>query len=356
MKKNITKSGSYLLATACSFFITMIMNSCTKSNDAVTEQSFSQTNLVSSSATFAGARVDPFFINGWGIAFSPTGNAWISAEATGVSVIYDKTGTQMLAPVSIPSPTASTGGAPTGQVYNGTVDFILPGGNPAKFIFVGTDGVISAWNTGSSAIRMVDRSATSIYTGAAIATNGTTNYLYAADFKSGKIDVYDKNFVLQSMLFIDPNKPGGYSPFNIQNIGGQLYVMYAEIDAITNDEIKGAGLGYVNIFNPDGSYVKRFASQGALNAPWGIAQAPAGFLNNSSSVMLIGNFGDGHINAYDLAGNLLGNLKSNGTTITIEGLWGISFAPASATTVDPNWLFFSAGPGDETQGLFGYIK
>jgi uncharacterized protein (TIGR03118 family) len=360
MKKIFKRSRNYLAATTCSFITMIVMNSCNKNNDTVSQQSFSQVNLVSSSSTFPGARVDPNLINGWGMAFGPTGSAWISSEAGGVSVIYDKTGAQILAPVSIPSPTASTGGAPSGQIFNGTTDFILPGGNTAKFIFVGTDGIISGWNTGTAAVKMVDRSATSIYTGLALAANGVINYLYAADFKSGKIDVFDKNFVmvstLQTMPFIDPTLPVGYSPFNIQNIGGQLFVMYADINATTHDEIKGTGLGYVDIYNPDGSFVKRFASQGALNAPWGIAQAPAGFLTNMGSAIVIGNFGDGHINAYDMNGNLLGNLQSNGTTIVIDGLWGISFAPTAVTTIDPNWLFFSAGPGAESQGLFGYIK
>ena len=348
--------NKYLLTTATALLALTVMNSCHKDNDTIAEKSFTQVNLVASNSTYPGARVDPNLINGWGMAWGPTGNAWISAEGTGVSVIYDKTGAEMLAPVSIPSPTASTGGTPTGQVYNGSADFILPGGSPAKFIFAGTDGVISAWNGGSAAVRMVDRSAISVYLGLALAANGTNNYLYAADFKTGKIDVFDKNFSYISMPFMDPTLPVGYSPFNIQNIGGQLYVMYAKVDETTGDETKGAGLGYVDIYNPDGSFVKRFVSQGALNAPWGIAQAPAGFKDNSGSVILIGNFGDGWINAYDATGKSLGSLKSNGYPIAIEGLWGISFAPASATGVDPNWLFFAAGPSDETQGLFGYIK
>jgi uncharacterized protein (TIGR03118 family) len=357
MKTIIKKSGKLLIATSCSLFITMIMNSCKKdsNNTPVITQSFTQTDLVASSNTFTGARVDPNLINGWGIAFGPSGVAWISSEGMGVSTVYDKTGAQILAPVAIPSPAAATGGAPTGQVFNATTDFILTGGNPAKFIFAGTDGVISAWNTGTAAVKVVDRSATSIYTGLAIGANGSINYLYGADFKSGKIDVFDKNFALVSMTFTDPTLPAGYSPFNIQNVGGQLYVMYAKINATTFDEVKGSGLGYVDIYNTDGSFVKRFVSQGALNAPWGVVQAPESFLTTGSAI-LIGNFGDGRINVYSTAGNFMGNLQSGGTPITIDGLWGISFAPATATTVDPNWLFFAAGPGDETQGLFGYIK
>ena len=131
--------------------------------------------------------------------------------------------------------------------------------------------------------------------------------------------------------------------------------MYARVDATSHEEQKGSGFGYVDVYNTDGSFVKRFASQGALNAPWGIAQAPSGFLTASSSAILIGNFGDGRINAFDMSGNFLGSLQSGGTIIQVDGLWGISFAPSSATTVNPNWLFFAAGPSDESQGLFGYI-
>ncbi|HMC98758.1 MAG TPA: TIGR03118 family protein, partial [Ferruginibacter sp.] len=159
--------------------------SCKKSDEV--KQSFTVNNLVASKASYGATRVDANLVNGWGIAFSPSGNAWISAEDAGVSVVYDKTGAQVLAPVSIPSPTASNGGSPSGQVYNSTTDFLLLNGNPAKFIFAGTDGVISAWNTGSAAERKVNRSATSAYTGLANGANGANNYIYAADFKSKKI-------------------------------------------------------------------------------------------------------------------------------------------------------------------------
>ena len=356
MKKIIRKSWRFLVAPLCLLLTIIVIDSCKKSDDTIASQSFAVTKLVASQSSYGAARVDANLVNGWGIAFGPTGSAWISSEDAGVSVVYDKTGAQVLAPVTIPSPTASTGGAPTGQVFNATADFILPGGNPAKFIFSGADGVISAWNTGGAAVKVVDRSGTSAYTGLATGTSGANNYLYAADFKSGKIDVFDKDFVLVSMPFVDAALPSGYSPFNIQNIGGQLYVMYAKVDPGTGEETKGAGLGYVDIYNPDGSFVKRYISQGALNAPWGIAAAPAGFLNNEGSVILIGNFGDGTITAFDAAGNSLGTLKSNGAPIVIDGLWGISFAPATATGVDPTWLFFAAGPNDENDGLFGYIN
>ena len=182
--------------------------------------------------------------------------------------------------------------------------------------------------------------------------------LYASDFKSGKIDVFDRTYTMQASTFVDPNLPVGYSPFNIQNIGGKLYVMYAQVDPATGFEKKGRGLGIVNVFNGDGSFVKRFVTGGSLNAPWGVALAPAGWLTGApnSTVILVGNFGDGQINAYDATTNdWLGTLQSNGAVINIDGLWAISFVPATATTINANWLFFAAGPSGGAKGLFGYV-
>ena len=353
MKKIMQNKGNIFIALFILITLT-VLHSCKKDNPIVLNQSFTHVNLVSSNGV-TGTRTDANLINGWGMSFSPTGTAWISSANNGVSVVYDKTGAQKLAPVNIPSPTAATGGFPTGQVFNATTDFILPNANPAKFIFAGADGIISAWNGGTAAVKVVDRSATSSYLGLTNGANGSLNYLYAANFKTGKIDVFDKNFALTTISFTDPGLPAGYSPFNIQNIGGQLYVMYAKINPATFDEVKGGGFGFVDIYNTDGSFVKRFASQGPLNAPWGIAQAPATFMSTGIPSILIGNFGDGRINAYDLSGNYLGDLRSSGTEVIIDGLWGISFAPTTATLVDPNWLFYSGGPAGESQGVFGYI-
>jgi len=354
MQTLIRKSTGFFTTILCSLLLIVITNSCKKNNSTVSEQSFSQVNLVASSSSYAGARVDPNLINGWGIAFGSTGTAWISANGRNVSLVYDQAGSEKLTPVSIPSAILGVSGSPTGQVFNASADFVLPLGGSAKFLFCTTDGIIAGWNTGLAAVKVVDRSATSVYLGLAMATVGTQNYLYAADFKSGKIDVFNKNFTMMSMAFTDPTLPTGYSPFNIQNINGQLFVMYAKRDESSGDEEKGAGFGYVDIFNADGTFVTRFASQGTLNAPWGIAAAPSGFVNSSSDVILIGNFGNGMINAYDRNGNYLGPLKSGGTPIVIDGLWGISFAPPGTGVA--NQLFFAAGPSDETAGLFGYIK
>lgn len=319
---------------------------------------FTQVNLVGNNDEYNAARIDPLLVNAWGLVFTPTGIAWISAQGAGVSDVYNSEGLQVLPAVLIPSPGGPSGGNPTGVVFNGTSDFKLPNGNPARFIFVGVDGVVSGWNGGPAAIKMINNSSTSAYTGLAIATDGSNNFLYAANFRAGKIDVFDKDWaVVNTKPFIDPDLPAGYAPFNIQAIGNQLYVMYAKPDPIEH-ELKAPGLGYVDIYNTDGSFVKRFVSKGQLNAPWGVAWAPASFFGtdeNAQPAILIGNFGDGHINAYSLDGNFLGQLRAHGNPIVIEGLWAISFPPVTATTINPNRLYFTAGPDDEKDGLFGYI-
>jgi uncharacterized protein (TIGR03118 family) len=327
------------------------------STTAGSGKNFNRVNLVSNNSQDSGARVDASLVNGWGIAFSPTGNPWISSEAAGVTVAYDASGNQVIPPVTIPSASLNTGGHPTGIVFNTSATaFVLPGGGVAKFIFAGDDGVISGWSSGTAAERVVNNSATASYTGVTIANDSTgAPFLYAANFKQSTIDVFDSTFAVVSKTFADPDLPEGYSPFNIQNVGGALYVMYAKLGS-DGDEEKGAGLCFVDIYKPDGGFVGRFASQGSLNAPWGIALAPSGFLDgNDSNVILIGNFGDGYINAYSSDAKFIGQLSSNGTPIAIDGLWGISFAPSAASTIPSTRLFFAAGPNDEQNGLFGYI-
>ena len=337
--------------------LAITIQACNKNDHPLKD--FHQVNLVANKSGYGAPRIDNSLTNAWGIAFGPSGIAWVNSNGNGLSELYDKTGTSIRPGVTIPSPESATG-APTGIVFNGTTDFKLPNGNPAIFIFVGEDGIISGWNGGPAALIVKNDFPDAIYKGVALANDGGANFLYTANFKERKIDVYDNNWNEVNKPFIDPNIPADYSPFNIQNIDSKLYVMYAKKIGEATDETAGPGNGFVDVYNPDGSLIRRFASRGALNAPWGIAKAPAGFFDEENktgvNVILIGNFGDGRINVYSYNGMWLGALRSHGAPIKIEGLWGISFAPATATTVNPNWLFFAAGPNDEADGLFGYIE
>jgi uncharacterized protein (TIGR03118 family) len=331
---------------------------------------FEKVDLVGSTAAFDPARIDTNLVNGWGIAFSPGGVAWVNATGTGLSLVLNAEGNQVRNPVAVPSPGGPAGGLPTGIVFNGTAGFLLTNGQPARFIFVGVDGILAGWNagTGDLAERIADMSATSAYTGLALAADGEASFLYAANFRTGKIDVYDSEFeMVTDKPFVDPTLPAGYAPFNIQNIGTNLYVLYAQVGPDGRD-VPGPGNGYVSIFNSNGQFIRRFTSRGKLNAPWGIALAPASFFTGDTTTaggnsdpapepaILIGNFGDGRIHAYATDGRLLGPLQAHGKPVAIGGLWAITFAPATATTVDPNRLYFAAGPKAEAEGLFGYIS
>jgi uncharacterized protein (TIGR03118 family) len=351
---------------------------CQKNPFPKPKANFEQVNLVGDNDQYNPVRVDPNLKNAWGMAFAPSGPDWVNAQVTGLSNIYNTQGADVRPPVAIPSPTSDAGGGhPTGIVFNKSSGFKLPNGNPARFIFVGDDGVISGWNGGDVAIRVKDHSGTAAYTGLAIAADGADSFIYAANFLSGHIEVYDANWTeVSGKPFTDFFLPQDYAPFNIQNVGGNLFVMYAKVSDEPGEEETGPGLGIVDIYQPNGKLIKRFVSGGKLNAPWGVTLAPTTFWANQTwdddeedngkmiekkhhdikTVILIGNFGDGHINAYNQDGEFIGALRSNGKPIEIEGLWAISFAPSSATTIDPNWLFFAAGPGDEEHGLFGYIQ
>jgi uncharacterized protein (TIGR03118 family) len=329
--------------------------SCKKDHNPAQQFNVTQTNLVADTAGYNASRIDTILKNAWGISANPSGPIWISSNHAGLSVVYDNTGQQLRAPVIIPSITAGEAGSPTGQVFNNTSDF---GG--AKFIFATEDGLVSEWDgVGNNAAIIADRSTfDAVYKGLAIANDGTANFLYAANFKGQKIDVFDKHFAyVTDKPFTDPNLPAGYGPFNICNIGGNLYVTYAKLKGPDNeDDDAGVGNGFVDIFTPQGALVKRFASQGTLNSPWGIALAPAGFADAAPTI-LIGNFGDGKINVFNQGGQYIGQLKSNGQTLAINGLWAIDFLKNNqpgGSANDP--LYFTAGPGDESHGLFGYLK
>jgi uncharacterized protein (TIGR03118 family) len=328
---------------------------CKKSRNTPASQfNISQTNLVADTASLGAARTDVNLLNAWGLARFPGGPIWIAANHSGLSTVYDTTGNTVIPPVIIPSVTPGQPGAPSGMIFNSTADF---GGN--KFLFASEEGIVLGWKSGPAAVIVADQSqANAVYKGLAIASDRGNNFLYLANFRQGKIDVYDKNFNwVTGKPFADPGIPAGFGPFNIQNIGGQLYITYAKLMAPDNmDDQAGPGNGYVDIFNANGTFVKRFASQGMLNSPWGIALASAGFADAQQSI-LIGNFGDGKINIFDMSGNYKGQLQNNGQVISIPGLWAIDFLKNNQPGGSPNSpLYFTAGPAGEAHGLFGTLQ
>jgi uncharacterized protein (TIGR03118 family) len=324
-----------------------------------------QVNLTSDGSVVA-ANTDPNLINPWGISYSSTSPFWVSDNGTGVSTLYNGAGQPFPVGsplvVSIPPPAGGTSpSTPTGLVFNGASSFELTPltqGNPARFLFATEDGTISGWNPATSptsALREVDNSASSIYTGLAIGNNGSGDFLYASNFEAATIDVFDSNFSPSTLSgsFIDPNLPAGYAPFNVQNLGGSLFVTYAMKNG--SEVVSGPGYGLLDIFDLSGNLVRRLISDGALNSPWGVAQAPAGF-GDFSSALLVGNFGDGRINAFDPAtGAFLGYLQDSiGDSIAIDGLRGLIFGDGG-NGGDPNTLYFTAGPNDGQNGLFGSL-
>jgi uncharacterized protein (TIGR03118 family) len=330
---------------------------------------FVQHNLVSDIPGLAD-QTDPNMVNPWGMASSATSPLWISDNHTGTTTVYNGSGQPFPAanPLVVQIPAPSSGNptsAPTGQVFNPTPAFLLPGGQPALFLFASEDGTISGWNSsaGPNAAIMVDNSGSgAVYKGLALsANNGLGPFLYAANFNAGSIDVFDGNFsqVTLQGQFADPDLPPGFAPFNIQNIGARLYVTYARQNDVQHDDVAGPGNGFVDVFDFNGSLIQRLVSNGNLNSPWGLAMAPSQF-GDFSNALLVGNFGDGTINAYDAnSGAYMGALQdSNGTAISIPGLWGLLFGNGG-NGGDVNTLYFTAGiPGAdniEDHGLFGSI-
>ena len=333
--------------------------------------SFLQTNLVSDTPGLA-KFTDSKLVNPWGLSSSPTSPIWVSDNNAGVSTLYHGDGTAVNLVVTIPAPDAPTGGTPTGTVFNRTTsDFFVTDAKTGKtgkafFLFATEDGTIAGWNPtvgGNSATIAVDHSAVpdsangAVYKGLTLGSAGGNNYLYVSNFRSGHVDVFDKNFHPATLTgtFTDPNLPSGFAPFGIENIGGQIFVTYAKQNAERHDDVSGPGNGFVDIFGTDGAFVRRFATQGTLNSPWGLVLAPSTFGNFHGDV-LVGNFGDGLINAYTPSGVFRGQLKSEtNKPIQIEGLWGLRFGNGGAGG-DPNTLFFAAGIGGEQHGLFGTIQ
>jgi len=358
-----------------------------------------RTDLVSDLQNLA-QPADPNLQNAWGVANSPGGPLWVSDNNDGLSTLYDGNGVKTNLTITIPLPAAQSAtsaagqsatpaagqsttpaagqsatpatATPTGMVWNPTTAFTISAGGttaPSTFIFDTEDGTISAWNPTvdpvangqSTATLVVDNSASgAVYKGLAFGTNTHGNFLFATNFAAGTVEVFDKTFQPATLdgNFSDPNIPAGFAPFGITNIDNNLFVTYAQQNPQKNDEITGPGLGFVDVFSTDGVLIKRFASGGTLNAPWGVARATQNFGQFSNDI-LIGNFGQGQfggqINAFDGGnGNFIGALQgANGQPISIDGLWSIVFG--TFLNSDADTLYYTAGPNQQQDGLFGKI-
>jgi len=319
-----------------------------------------ETKLISDQPGVA-ALTDPNMVNPWGIAYSPSGAWWLADNTSNLATVY--TGgnvggsiTNVNLNVTIPF------GNPSGQVYNGTTDFAVTNGTvtaPATFIFSSETGWIDGWNgsVSSTSAEAPTVVAGAVYKGLAIGSNATGNFLFAANFANGTIDVFDKNYAQTTLAgsFSDPNIPAGFAPFGIQNLNGTLYVTYAKQDASKHDDQAGPGNGYIDTFDTNGNLLGRIASKGNLNSPWGLVMAPSSF-GAAASLLLVGNFGDGKINVFNTSTNAyVGTLATAaGSPLIIPGLWGIMFGNGGSAG-DTTSLYFSSGPSSENHGLFGRI-
>jgi uncharacterized protein (TIGR03118 family) len=328
-----------------------------------------QTNLVSDQALPADPNVvvDPSLVNPWGMSFgtgaTPT-PLWVSDNGQDVTTLY-KTGPTPPAFIKVPLTVSIPGGAPTGQVFNPSgTEFVVHDGTAsgaAKFIFASEAGWITGWNpnvpaAGSTQATPAKQVPNAVFKGLAMASANGADYLYAADFSNGRIDVFDSTFAVQHWAgaFRDRHIPDNYGPFNVQSLNGELYVSYAKKKAGTVDDEAGLGHGFVDVFNTSGHLKKRLVSHDALNSPWGLAIAPSSW-GELSGALLVGNFGDGKIHAYDPKnGRSMGALHdAHHKGITIEGLWGLM--PGNGVAADPQSVIFTAGPGDEAHGLLGIL-
>ena len=322
---------------------------------------FTATGLVTDNQALNPAKLtDPGLKNAWGMAYAPNGPFWVSSNGAGTSPLYSvdpatqATAKQALT-ISIP------GGGVTGQVFNSTASF-----NGNRFLFVSENGSVSGWRPALGTTGLINAetiapaSTDNIYKGAAtgsVSGQNAGDYLYAANFKAGTVDVYKGTTSAPALTgsFTDTSLPAGYAPFNVQNLNGSLYVTYALQDADKEDEVAGLGRGFVDRYNLNGDFAERVASGGTLNAPWGVATAPSSF-GPMAGDLLVGNFGDGHINIYDPNTHaFLGQvLDASNKSLTVDGLWALS--PGNDTLAgSSSLLYFTAGPNEEAHGLFGVL-
>ena len=326
----------------------------------INAQHYQQTNLVSDVPGLA-QFPDPDLVNPWGLAASSASPWWVADNGTGLSTLYKGDGTKQGLVVTVATPPGDTDPAtPTGIVFNGSSDFTLTDDttSAARFIFVTEDGTISGWRSGTQSILKVNNSGLAIYKGVTIAQGGGANLLYVANFFTGSVDVFDTNYApvtLAAGAFTDPTLPEGFAPFNVQNINGNVYVAFAKQDEEKEDEVAGRKLGYVDVFDGNGNLLQRIEHGPWMNAPWGLAMAPADF-GKSSNTLLVGMFGSGQIATFDpVTGDFEGLLRDrHGKPIQIDGLWALQFGNGGSAG-PTNTLFFTAGIDDEAHGLFGTV-
>jgi uncharacterized protein (TIGR03118 family) len=315
---------------------------------------FRQVNLVSDQPGVA-AFTDSSLVNAWGMSHGPNTPVWVSDNGADVTTLYR---TDQGSPVTKALQVAIPGGAPTGQVFNGGTGFDVPGTTtPARFIFAGEDGFISAWAGGPSATLVGGPFSDSVFKGLALVQSPSGPLLLATNFRANRIDAWNSSWTLVSTpsMFHDPNLPAGYAPFNVAEINGQVFVTYALQDAAKHDDVAGKAHGFIDVYTTSGDFVKRFATHGVLNSPWGIVLAPASF-GQFGGDLLVGNFGDGRIHVFNpQTGAVLGLLRgTSGGPLVIDGLWGLIVGTQVAGGTDSVW--FSAGPDGESHGLLGLLQ
>jgi uncharacterized protein (TIGR03118 family) len=345
---------------------------------------FTESDLISDGAV-AADHINPNLVNPWGIVAPSPAHFWDSNNGTGTSSLFDSSGNvnTMLPFVTIPAPGGGTDtSAPTGVVFNGTTAFVVTNGTtsgPAVFIFATEDGTIAGWNptvSSTTAVLAVDNSASgAVYKGLTVFnipagnTLSAGQYIFASNFHAGTIDVFDQNFqpvTLSAGAFHDPNIPAGYAAFGIQSLNGNLYVAYAKQDADKHDDVAGPGHGFVDVYSPSGALIRRLGGSGVqseLNSPWGVTIAPSSFGQFSNDI-LVGNFGDSHISAFNpTTGAFVGQLTNslgqplvlNGGATSAKGLWGIFAFGNGNGAGSTNTIYFASGFNDESDGLFGSL-
>jgi uncharacterized protein (TIGR03118 family) len=334
--------SSRALALAAFVALTLLLASSTAAAQ------YQLTNLVSNQAGVA-RHTDPLLVNAWGLTYAPGGPFWISDNGSGWSTLYTGGGVKQGLQVLVPTAGGNGPGTPTGIVFNGSQDFQVEG-SASIFLFATLDGTISGWtpksNPNASIVAVTTPGA--VYTGLAITSNPSGNFLFAADNANNKVDIFDGTFTLVTS-FTDTTLPAGFAPFGIQDFGGLVYVTFASTS--------GAAGGYIDIYSEGGVFLKRLAQGAPLNQPWGLAVAPKNFGPLSNALLVSNNINHGTINAFNsLSGNFIGALKdTNGEAIAIDQLWGIEFGGGTASDGATNHLFFTAGPDKNLAGTFGVI-